>query len=124
MQIRALKTFMGRNGLIRTGLVVTVDDRYANQLITKGLVARHVEPIGPKSNAAIDEAPQKKIDEGDDSGKGQKEQSSAGSEIEETAPSPSPENGSGTTSSEDQPEGGLVTRSPSRRRARPSRKKT
>lgn len=57
MQIRALRTFGGKQGLIRAGIVVTVDDRYGARLIAQRLAAKmSLEPL----NMAISEAPENK----------------------------------------------------------------
>jgi len=62
MQVKALKTFAGRQGLIRHGMVITVPNPYGNELIRSGLVeAFDAAPM----NAAIPEAPETKNSQGD-----------------------------------------------------------
>lgn len=58
MQIRALRTFGGQYGVIRTGIVLTVDDRYGGRLIANGLAEQIV--MEPPLNMAHTEAPYNK----------------------------------------------------------------
>jgi hypothetical protein len=52
MQYRALKTFRGRYGLIRAGMVVTLDDRYAAELLIGRKIERVALPqAAPKKQA-------------------------------------------------------------------------
>jgi hypothetical protein len=55
MRVRALKTHFGRHGLIRAGIVFTVDDRYGGDLLRSGLVER--VPLRPEQTTAYDSAP-------------------------------------------------------------------
>lgn len=73
MQVRALKTFNGRIGLVRTGEVITVDDRYGKQLVSNKLAAPHKPgDKAPESNKDLGDAPSNKDanDEGDGGGNG------------------------------------------------------
>lgn len=66
MQVRALKTFDGRLGLVRTGAVITVDKQYGNQLIRSGLAALFIPSnLEPDSNVALD-GPNSTKNEGDE----------------------------------------------------------
>lgn len=56
-QIRALKTFQGRHGLVRAGSIITVQDSYAAQLIRNGLAAMTQAP----ENKALPGAPENKL---------------------------------------------------------------
>src|SRR5690606_17448471 len=47
-----LKTFNGRLGLIRAGVVITVDDRYGKQLIANRLAEVHVPRTNGPDNAS------------------------------------------------------------------------
>jgi hypothetical protein len=103
MQVKALKTFRNKehgvppDGLVRTGIVITVPDRIASQWIGLGLVKKwtgHV--MEPELNASLP-GPDRMAE--DDQCETQ-------------------------NSDTDQLDAGEVTRSSSPRRARPSRKKT
>lgn len=142
MQVRALKTFNGRLGLIRAGVVITVDDRYGKQLVNNRLAVVHepqrLEPDnagdpGPDLNADLG-GPQSSKGEGDEGNAA--DDDSAGSsdeadgdhdETEAETPTRSRRSrasGSTDDSSEDRPAGGRGVRSSSLRQGRPSRKKT
>ena len=117
MQIRALRTFNSKYGLIRTGIVTTVDDRYGNQLIRSGLAAmvKPDEQREPDANAALPGAPQtKKVDLGNAEGEGE----------DENLPEDDPAQADGTDSSEGQEDDGQDSESSSRPRGRRSRAKT
>lgn len=65
MQVRALKTWNDNRkpnglGLIRAGVVITVDERYGRQIISSGLAVKHTPPgpaiattPGPDMNTAL-----------------------------------------------------------------------
>jgi hypothetical protein len=55
MRVRALKTHMGRHGLIRAGIVFTIDDRYGEALCKSGIVER--VSLQPEQTTAYDSAP-------------------------------------------------------------------
>lgn len=120
MQIRAIKTFNGRMGLIRDGMIVTVEDKYGNQLVRSGLAVVHTPPdiIEPTRNAAIP-APDRVAGKvsGDDNA-----ESSQADDSGETTSELSQASGQEDDSSEDRPAGGRRRRSSSQRRAPRSRK--
>lgn len=117
MQVRALKTFSGRQGLVRAGQVVTVDERYAKQLLAGKLVEPHRPdyPLKPESDKNLGDAPEKKDgDEGNESrGESNDSTSSQGQESSATE-----------DSSAAQPAGGRRRPLSSQQVGRRSRKKT
>jgi hypothetical protein len=134
MQIKALKTFNSKNlGLIRTGIIVTVEKRYAQQLIKTGLAEEHKpkknEPdnaggLQPDSNTSLGDAPrQKEPDLGNDPDDGQ-EGSSDEPPTDETESSQDQASGSTDSSSEAPPVAGKKKQLSSRQVGRPSRKRT
>jgi|SRR5690606_4711292 len=124
MQVEALKTFNGRLGLVRTGMIITVDDRYGSQLIKNRLARVHVPmPLEPDRNADLGGPDRTKEGGGEGNGSG------AGSEDdnpspEETSSQQDPESGETDASSEVPRAGGRGQRSSSRQAGRRSRKKT
>jgi hypothetical protein len=58
MQVRALKSFSGKYGSIRTGQKFNCDPHYADQLFANSLIEAVQEP-GPDNNRAIPQAPQR-----------------------------------------------------------------
>lgn len=76
MQVKALKTFNGRLGLIRAGTVITVDDRYGKQLINNKLAEKHAPaPLEPESNTDLGGPPSTKDgDLGNDDGEGDEDE--------------------------------------------------
>jgi hypothetical protein len=141
MQVKALKTFNGRLGLIRAGVVITVDDRYGKQLIANKLVEVHVPRTngpdsafqpGPESNTDLG-GPQstKDGDEGnaeDDDQDGSSDEDEVDQDEETTDEGTeskrSPDDGLAAASSEVLRAGGRGQRSSSRQAGRRSRKKT
>lgn len=116
MRIRAQKTFMSKHGLIRTGIVTTVDDRYAQALVRSGLAVEvKAEENLPQANAAIPRAPHTKVVEGNVEGE---------ADQDEPLPQENLDQGDGTAASTDSEEDGTDSESSSRPRARRSRAKT
>lgn len=127
MQVKALKTFNGRLGLIRAGVVITVDDRYGKQLIANKLAEIHVprtngpdsaSQLGPESNTDLG-GPQST--KGGDEGNAEDDDQDGSSEDESKR---SPDDGLVAVSSEVPRAGGRGQRSLSPRAGRRSRKKT
>lgn len=117
MRIRALKTFMSKHGLVRTGIVTTVDDRYAQALIRGRLaVEAKFEENLPEANAALPHAPHTKVVVGNVEGE-------AGNQ-DEHLPQDEPDQEDGMDASADSESDGMENESSSRRRAPRSRKKT
>ena len=56
MQIRALRSFRGRYGFVRKGLVLTVEDSYARGLIQNRLAEVVALPVAPR-RVAFEQAP-------------------------------------------------------------------
>lgn len=139
MQIRALKTFNGRLGLVRAGVVITVDDRYGNQLIANGLAAKHnpdanapqsaTQP-GPDANTDLG-GPKSTKGEGDE-GNGEDDDGAGSSDeadgedgkSEATGSQPDPESGEADSSKAGRRGGGRARPLSSQQVARRSRKKT
>lgn len=124
MQVKALKTFAGKYGPIRTGMIVTVDERYGRALLGRNLVvavgAQTSDPglLEPERNTDLGGAPETKGDAGNDD---------VGDDPSEAQPEDSSHNqdtGSEIDSSEDPPTAGWGRRSSSPRAGRRSRKKT
>jgi hypothetical protein len=120
MQVKALKTFSGRMGLIRTGEVITVEDRYGNQLIRNKLVEPHTPVLSkPESNKNLGDAPERKDDEGNPEDNQGNDEGSAASSQSQNA-----DDGKEANSSDEQQGGGKGKPVSSPRRARRSRKTT
>lgn len=143
MQVRAIKTFnsnLGVSGapkqLVREGLVITVSDRYGQQIIASRLAVKHV-PRENKPERDTDlggpDKTKKAAPEGD-LGNGEDDENAGSSdepngeeetdETEETESSQDQESGEDESSSEDRRTAGRTRRSSSQRPARRSRKKT
>jgi hypothetical protein len=133
MQVKALKTFNSRDyGLVRTGTVLTVSDRYGQQVIKSRLAERHkpksnepdnAETPNPDDNRDLGEAPQRKAVEGN--GEGSDDGDSDDPETAaETSSERSQESGSTESSEEVPPTAGRDRRSLSPPPARRSQKKT
>lgn len=120
MQVRALRTFNSKNfGLIRDGMIVTVDDRYGNQIIKSGLAERHVpdagDPLQPQNDKSLP-GPDKTKD--DDAGNGERDDdTNDSSRTNETSSEHAPESGETESSSAGRRGGGRKKRSSSRRQA-------
>lgn len=145
MQVRALKTFNGRLGLIRAGVVITVDDRYGKQLIANKLAEVHVPRTngsdsafqpGPESNTDLG-GPQSTKDGDEGNAEDDDQDGSSGDEVdqdeettdeettdEETESQRDQESGSTGDSSVGRRGGGRGRQSSSPRAGRRSRKKT
>lgn len=120
MHVRALKTFSGRMGLIRTGEVFTVDDRYGKQLMNNKLVVPH-EPEQPKpeTDKNLGDAPENKGGAGgEDDGGGNASGSDASSQSQNA------DAGKTDDTSAEQQGGGKAKAVSSPRAGRRSRKKT
>lgn len=121
MQILAVKTFNNNKklGLVRAGMVITVDERYGLQLIRRKLAKpfNPAVPVAPPQNASLP-GPDKVKEEGDE-GNGAGDDDS-----DETLSQQSPESGSTESSSVVRRGGGRRAQSSSQRPARASRKKT
>ena len=121
MQIRALKTFNSKqHGLVREGMVITVDDRYGNKLIAGMRPLAAVMPLEPERNASLPGPDKVKDSEGNE----ERDDATAGSSRRRggrrTSSEPAPASGETDNSSEAQPEGGQGRRSSSRRQGRRS----
>lgn len=121
MQVEALKTFNGRLGLVRAGMIITVDDRYGSQLIKNRLARVHVpRSLEPDRNADLGGPDRTKEGGGEGNGFG------AGPEDdnpppEEASSQQDPESGSTEDSSAGRRGGGWGRRSSSPRAGRRSR---
>lgn len=135
MQVKALKTFRNKehgtepDGLVRTGLVITVPDNIAGQWIRTGLATKWVAPdrapdrvaalSGPDHTKGGDSDESDSDDEDEDEDNVDEEDESEDDETEAEGDECQSQN-----SAEGQQAGGEETQSSSRRRARPSSKKT
>lgn len=133
MQVKALKTFNSRQyGLIRTGTVITVSDRYGQQIIKSRLAERHTpkanepdngEQPAPDDNRDLGEAPRQKDVGGN--GEGSDDDDSDDPEtVDETSSERSQESGSTEPSEADRQTAGRDRRSLSPPPVRRSQKKT
>lgn len=111
MQLRALKTFNSKQiGLVRDGMIITVNDRYGAQLVKSKLAE-----LTPDSNKSLPGPDRRKVDAGNE----QRDDATAGSSQRsggETKSEPEQESGETENSSEDPPAGGRKRRSSSRPR--------
>lgn len=124
MQIRALKTFNSKaHGLVRGGVVITVDDAYASKLIRSNLAESHApenaDQPGPAQNKALS-GPDKRSGKG--SSDDNADSSRGSSSDDETSSQRRRASGETENSSEDPPEDGPGRRSSSRRQGRRSPK--
>lgn len=133
MQVKALKTFNSRDyGLVRTGTILTVSDRYGNQIIKSRLAEKHKpkanepdngENLGPDDNRDLGHAPQRKVDEGNGEGSDDGDSDDPESE-DETSSERFQDSGSTASSEAVPPTAGRDRRSLSPPPARRSQKKT
>lgn len=145
MQVTALKTFAGKMGLVRTGMTITVDERYGKQLIKSKLAvlagAQTSNPndpgLHPDRNTNLDGPESTKDDEDDEDDEGNEfegddpedessdEPDAESSETtDEQGSSQEPDSGSGRSSSAGRRGGGRARPLSSQQVARRSRKKT
>lgn len=133
MQVRALKTFNSRDyGLIRTGVVITVSERYGRQIVQKGFAEVHeaesrepdnVGDPGPDDNRDLGQAPKRKEPEGNAEGSDGDDSHDPETEVA-TSSERSQDDGSTESSVEVPQTAGRRQLLSSRQVARPSRKKT
>lgn len=123
MRVIATKTFAGKMGLIRGGSIITVDDRYAQQLISNKLALRHEGP--DPDMKALGGAPENKDLGGAPSNKGEGDVGgNERSDDRESTSSQDQEPGKAGDSSAGQPAAGRMPPVSSRQVGRRSRKKT
>jgi hypothetical protein len=142
MQVTALKTFAGKMGLVRTGMTITVDERYGKQLIKSKLAVlagaqtnnpddptlqpeRNTDLGGPESTKddEDDEGNEEEGDDPEDESSDEPDEESSET-TDEQGSSQERGSGSGRSSSADRRGGGRARPLSSQQVGRRSRKKT